>query len=158
MKKQNTTWKQIEKELKQYTNQILANTAGQIRDELTEETLCSIEDFYNDYTPLYYKRHYYNFYNNSFTKYYSNAHGTIFRGGVQLTPELLDDIYQDSTEEVFDSVFAGFHGVSSMFFNPKSFSVTPRMTPSPMERILNKRSYIIDNINDYVKRAIKNVK
>ena len=158
MAKKTVSWNDVEKELRQYCKKVLSNVAGQVRDELTLEAQYAIEDFYNDYNPLYYHRHYWNFYNNSFKKYYSNAHGIIFRGGVELTPQEMSDIYQDSTNEVFDSVYAGFHGVSSMFVSPKSFSVTPRMSPSPMERILDKRDYIIKNVDKYVQDAIKNVK
>lgn len=158
MAKKSVSWNDVKDEIRQYCKKVLSNVAGQIRDELTQEAQYAIEDFYNDYNPLYYHRHYWNFYNNSFKKYYSNPHGVIFRGGVELTPQDMSDIYQDPIQEVFDSVYAGFHGVSSMFVSPKSFSITPCMSPSPMKRLLDKRDQIIADIDDYVERAIDNVK
>lgn len=153
-KKQNITWEDVRKDLTKYMQNVLSGTAAKIRDDLTEEAFNSIKFFYASYTPSYYKRHYYNFLNKSFKKYYANPHNVIYRGGVQLTPEEMDDIYQDPTYEVFDSVYAGFHGVSSMFYAPYSFSVTPVMEPSPMQRILDRRDYIVSHIDDYVLAGI----
>lgn len=150
VKKNAVTWSDLEKDLKKYIGNVLSGAAGKIRDDLTDEAFNSIAYFYTSYTPVSYHRHYYNFMEKSFEKYYSNPHGKIYRGGVRLTPEALDDIYQDPTQEVFDSVYAGFHGVSSMFVSPYTFSVTPVMEPSPMERILARRDFIAANIGDYV--------
>jgi hypothetical protein len=155
------TWDDVENDLKHYVNKMLSSTAGKIRDDLTEETAQAIADFYADYTPEYYHRHvdakgrHYNFGKNSFEKYYSNPHGTIFSGGVILTPSRMDDIYQDSVQEVFDTVYHGFHGVSSMFVNPYTFSVTPVMSPSPIERIYAKRDYIRKHIDKYIEYGKK---
>lgn len=158
MGKKSVSWNDVEDEIRQYCKKVLSNVAGQIRDELTQEAQNAIEDFYNDYNPLYYHRHYWNFYNNSFKKYYSNAHGVIFRGGVELTPQNMSDIYKEKPEWVFDSVYAGFHGIAGMFVSPKTFTVTPRMNPSPMEMLLAKRDNIVKNIDTYVANAEKNVK
>ena len=148
--KEGASWADIEKDLKKYVGKIMSSAAGKIRDDLTQEAFNAIAYFYTSWSPEYYHRHYYNFMEKSFEKYYSNPHGTIYAGGVKLTPEKMDDIYQDPTQEVFDSVYAGFHGVSSMFVNPYAFYVTPTMKPSPMERILSKRDYIADHINEYI--------
>lgn len=144
------TWADVERDLKKYCNKTLASAAGKIRDDLTAEAFNAVVFFYTSWSPKYYRRHYYNFLEKSFTKYYSNPHNTIFRGGVKLTPEEMDDIYQDPTQEVFDSVYAGFHGVSSMFVNPYTFTVTPVTEPSPMEMIIAKRDYIEQHISEYI--------
>lgn len=159
--------------LEKYTKEVGRITAGTIRDELTEVTFSAIVKFYTDYTPKYYKRHYYNFLEKSFKKYYSNAHGNIYRGGVEFTPELMDDIYQNSkgyssaqvTEQVFDTVFAGIHGVaSSQIYDERSGNSNPRsvippvMNPSPMEIILMKRKEIIENLDSYLSNAQNKVK
>lgn len=158
MGKKNATWADVEADLKKYCGKVLSSAAGKIRDELTEEAFNAIVYFYTSWAPKYYRRHYYNFLEKSFEKYYSNPHGTIYRGGVKLTPEEMDDIYQhpkndpdyDIVQEVFDSVYAGFHGVSSMFVNPYTFTVTPVMDPSPMERIYARRDYIERHIDEYI--------
>ena len=142
--------KDLKADITKYVGAVMSGTAGRIRDELTNEAALSIAKFYNDYDPIYYHRHYYNFTKNSFEKYYVNAHGNIYHGGVRLTPEKMDDIYQDPTQEVFDSVYAGFHGVSSMFETPYSFTVTRVMKPSPMELIYKKRDDIVRNIDKYL--------
>lgn len=152
------SWAEIENEVRQYVNKVLSSTAGKIRDDLTEEAFNSIAYFYTSYPPKYYHRHYYNFMEHSFEKYYSNPHNKIFRGGVKLTPEKLDDLYQDPSYEVFDTVYSGFHGpasaithgYSSIGEKPKDFSPVPKMEPSPMERILARRDYIVEHIDSYI--------
>lgn len=144
------SWADVEKEARRYVGKVLSSAAGKIRDDLTQEAFDSIAYFYTSWSPKYYHRHYYNFMEQSFEKYYSNPHGTIYRGGVKLTPESMDDIYQDPTQEVFDAVYHGFHGVSSMFVDPRTFSVTPVMEPSPLERILARRDYIAEHIDEYI--------
>ncbi len=138
--------------------------AGKIRDDLTLEAKNAISEFYNSYTPDYYKRHFYNFQEKSFKKYYANPHNKIYYGGVELTPNAMDDIYQDSVEQVFQSVYEGFHGPASMIGTgyasigetPIKFSKVPeRMWPSPMELLYRKRDYIIDHIQDYIDYAQK---
>lgn len=152
----------LEDYIKKKVQEIGRITAGKIRDDLTEEAKIAIQAFYDDYSPKYYHRHYYNFKKNSFKKYYANPHNKIYYGGVELTPEALDDLYQDNTEQVFDSVYAGFHGVASMIGEgyysigqtPQKFALVPRrMSPSPMQRLLDKRDYIEKNIQDYLDYA-----
>lgn len=156
---------ELEAYIKDYANNVARNVAGQIRDDLFDEAKLAIEAFYNSYSPKYYRRHYYNFYNKSFKKYYSNAHCTIYRGGVELTPELMDDIYQDPVQEVFDTVFiAGLHGpAGAITFGYDQISEEPKFftpvrsnagTVSPYKRIMDKRDYIIDHIQDYIDAAV----
>ena len=146
---------QLPKEIIEYAQKATAKTAQLIADKMTETAKYAINKFYDDYTPMYYNRHYFNFKNNSFRRYYKNQHSKTFIGGVELTPERMQDVYQDPVREVFDSVYAGFHGVSSMFENPKSFTVTPRMKPSPMEILKKKQENIKKNLDDYINKAQK---
>lgn len=141
--------KELKNDLEKYSSKVAVGLATKVRDDLIEATVYAIAAFYMDYTPKYYKRHYYNFMNNSYEKYYRNAHGNIVYGGVFLSPSGMDDIYQDETQEVFDLVYAGYHGVSSGFETPKSFTSTPVMTPSPLEIIKNERDNIVSNIEAY---------
>lgn len=139
-------------DLRKYGEKICVGLATMVRDKLESETISAIEAFYNDYTPIYYKRHYYNFTKHSYSKYYKNPHGTIVTGGILLSSEDMDDIYQDSKEEVFDLFYHGFHGVASGFIEPKSFTNVPEiMSPSPLEMIINARDDIVKNINRYKK-------
>lgn len=147
------TWAEVEKDTRKYVGKILSATAGKIRDDLTEEAFNSIAYFYTSYSPKYYHRHYYNFMERSFEKYYSNPHNVIYRGGVRLTPEKLEELYTDPAPQVFDVVFAGFHGVQSAIdfgYDARPEATVPNMSPSPMERILAKRDYIADHIDKYI--------
>ena len=109
------------------------------------EVNSAIDAFYRDYEPKSYSRNYYNFKENSFKKYYQNAHGSIIRGGVELTPNELEPIYAANPLVVFNAVYSGIHGFPT---------VTSPMSPSPYEIITNYRDGIINNINDYKKYGI----
>ena len=158
----------LETYITEYANNVARTVAGQIRDDLYDEAKLAIEEFYNSYNPKYYRRHYYNFYNKSFKKYYSNAHGTIYRGGIELTPENLDSIYRAPTDLVFETVYAGFHGPADFGYGwgknlfgsiPNSNSISNGTWISngsvvPMKIIEKKRDYIIDHIQQYVDDAV----
>lgn len=150
-KTEGMSWSEIETQLKKYANRTASAAAGKVRDDLYKEAQNVIAMFYSHYNPDYYKRHYWNFEDNSFRKYYSNKHSSIFYGGIELTPQLMKDVYQDNTQEVFDTVFAGFHGPAGMFVAPKTFSlIPPRMKPSPMQRLLDKRKKMIEKKDNYI--------
>ena len=155
------------KDLKKLGKNFCVGMATEVRDNLTKSAAVAIEMFYQDYDPDFYHRHYYNFRRKSFRKYYDNKHGHIVRGGVELSPDAMDDIYQDPVEQVFDMVYHGFHGVASGFINkvvpgfkapgfkegdvikPKSFYKIPEvMDPSPLEIIYNSRNNILKQINN----------
>lgn len=142
-----TISKDLYNDLKQYGKNFCVGMATKVRDNLTLSTAVAIESFYEDYTPLYYKRHYYNFRENSFKKFYENKHGKIIRGGVELSPDAMDNIYKDPKEEVFDMVYAGYHGVASGYNEPYTFTPVPIMRPSPLELIEESRNNIVKNIN-----------
>ena len=144
-----TVSKELYNDLERYGRNFCIGMATQVRDNLTLSAAVAIESFYEDYTPRYYKRHYYNFRERSFKKFYENKHGRIIRGGVELTPNALDDIYKDSKEEVFDMVFAGYHGVASGFNEPYTFTPVHIMQPSPMEIISNSQATIINHIDRF---------
>lgn len=141
------------KDLKQYSSTVCVSLAAQVRDEMYKEAQLAIEKFYDDYKPIFYKRHYYNFRKNSFLKYYKNPHNSIVRGGIELTPYELDDLYRADKEYVFNLVYLGYHGNVNML--PYSISnIPPTMTPNPFDMLLDKRDYLIDHIDDYKDIAI----
>lgn len=144
-------------DLKTYGSAMCVSLATQTRDEMYEEAKYAIDAFYNDYKPLYYRRHYYNFEKNSFQKYYKNPHNSIVRGGVELTPFDLDNIYRADASYVFELVYSGQHGNVGAF--PHQINNIPRvMSPSPMEILLDKRDYIISNIDAYTGKAVENAR
>lgn len=141
------------KDLKTYSTAICVSLASQVRDEMYKEAQFAIDAFYNDYEPLYYKRHFYNFKKNSFKKYYKNPHNSIVRGGVELTPYEMDDLYRLETEYVFSLVYVGYHGNAAIFPHNVS-NIPPIMSPSPLEMLLDKRDHIVGNIGNYKGQAI----
>lgn len=140
--------KLIKDDMEKYKNTLGRSLAGQFRDELTLAATNAMGAFYGDYSPKKYKRHYYNFMENSFRPYYSNPHNTIFRGGVELTPSAMDSIYDEPVELVFNDVFElGYHG-------PQEFAPA-QMSPSPLRIVLDKQEYIHKNPMKYIEKAKK---
>ena len=149
------TWADIEKQLRKHVRTACSAGAAKVRDELYEEATNAILDFYNHYEPKYYRRYEWNFKKNSFVKCYENHGGdSVICGGVELTPQSLQDLYKDSTQEVFDTVFEGFHGIAGRYHVPPSISnIPPRMIPSPRQRLLNKHKQIMKNKKKYISYA-----
>lgn len=138
-------------DLKKYLKEICVGCATYCRDELTSVAEQAINNFYADYSPLKYKRHYTNFRNNSFIKYYNNPHNQIIRGGVELTPDMVEDIYKGLTgSQVFDFVYAGYHGVSSAIHgNPAP------MNPSPREEIEIAQLFLANSVGALKKKGVE---
>lgn len=140
--------KLIKDDMEKYKNTLGRSLAGQFRDELTLTATNAMGAFYGDYPAKKYKRHYYNFMENSFRSYYSNPHNTIFRGGVELTPSAMDSIYDEPVEIVFNDVFElGYHG-------PQDFAPA-QMSPSPLRIVLDKQNEIYKNPMKYIDKAKK---
>lgn len=123
---------EITAELKEDLQKVLTSAcvgfATSARDDITEAAKQAIEDFYDDYDPVKYRRHYYNFRENSFEKYYKNPHGQIVRGGVIFTPNSLDDIYKLDAPSVFSLVIEqGAHGGTGLDKFP------PPLSPPPLQ-------------------------
>lgn len=137
---------ELPKEIVEYAQKVCAKTASLIADEMSKTAKYAIDAFYNDYTPNYYKRHYYNFSKNSYKRFYQNRHGKKFVGGIELTPENMDDIYKYPTESVYHFVYDyGYHGLP--------LNNTPVMSPTPMEILLDKQKEIINNLDKYINKA-----
>lgn len=136
---------ELPKEIVEYAQKVCAKTASLIADEMSKTAKYAIDAFYNDYTPSYYKRHYYNFNKNSYKRFYQNRHGKRFVGGIELTPELMKNYYNYPTSWVHEAVFYGFHGLP--------IEGTPRMSPNPLQLLLRKQDKIKSNIDKYISKA-----
>lgn len=142
----------LKEELEKYSNSFIRGIVQEVKEELTKTAYNAITRFYTSWTPKYYNRHYYNFMNYSFKGYFKSPHNTIIRGGVELTPYRMKDIYEDSTQEVFDLVYHGFHGMAGI-----TNSNIPKMDPSPIELIYLRRNNIVNNIGMYKKYGYSNL-
>ena len=138
---------EVENYLKERLKEAGRKAAGKIRDEMYTFALTTIAYFYSSYSPTYYRRHG-NFAIPPFKKYYQNSHNIVFSGGIELTPDVIPDVYRerrilsadlDSPLEVFQRVIMeGMHGVGG-----------PR-TDIPYERFEEKRDMIKAHIIDYI--------
>ena len=128
--------------------------ASKIADELTQEARNAISDFYNHYpNPVLYKRQ--GGLNSSYKRFYRNPHGTVYRGGVELMPgsgSYHSCISREAVGSDFVSalaIFNGEHGnVQALPYSVNT--IPPVMSPSPYEKIEEKRNAILMNIYDYL--------
>lgn len=144
--------KDVEHDLKEY-GKILSREAAQMaKKRLTQATENAITAFYEDYEPKYYKRHTPSqFYTKSFRPYYSSPHGTVSHGGVELTPQLLDNYYQARTAEVvFSTVYSGLHGPVVRTNGGEYDAKQHIMSPSPFELIFQEKDYIIEHQDELI--------
>ena len=140
MGKKNSILIDIAKEINEYSRDIAKQMAIYTRDELMKEAQRAIKIFYNHYSPIYYYRHKpigYNI-NKSFRKYYANDHNIVYKGGIELSSNWMNDIYRADKDYVFNLVFSGYHGNVTMLPFP-IFHTPPIMSPSPLDIILIKR-------------------
>lgn len=147
--------------IKNYSSNVAKFAAIEVRDELAKTASEAIESFYNDYEPEEYYRNYYNFRKKSYRKYYHDSHGTTFSGGIEFTPEEMDELYIHDTrgsfakhatygapaELVFEKVMEGWHGLST------PYNVTEQMKPSPMEIIMKRYKNLYYNNSRLIGRA-----
>lgn len=142
----------LKNDLNKYASNIGKYMAQSIADDMTKEASSVISDFYNQYDPKYYYRH--NNFIKSFKRKYSN-HNPIFSGGVELLEDSLPNVYfgrNTSPESVFWRVYLGYHGIASIQGN------APIMSPSPIQRLYNKRDEIVNKISQYKNKAISKAK
>ena len=147
----------IEEKLKRYSKEIAKNMAIEVRERLYEEAISCILIYYSGWEPEYYKRHYYNLTIDSYEKYYSNPHNTVYRGGVKLSPNGMSDIYRLSTQEVFNmGWFTGehYHGIKGV---PGVKIIDHITSPTPYELLEKKKQEILDNIDEIKNIAINQI-
>lgn len=77
--------KRLEREAQKKASQL----AHEAQERLTDQYISLIDWFYVDYVPKAYDRTFGLY--NSYKKFYKNSHGTIMYGGVEVTPERMDD-------------------------------------------------------------------
>lgn len=135
--------------LVKYGNEVCRKTAQNIATDLTKTAEFAINEFYEDYSPVMYQRHFYNFERKSFKRYYEHSHSKKFYGGVELTPERMDDIYEGTVNQVFSSVYNGWHGVPMGKYTQE----IERMDPTPYDIIYDRYFDIVLNINKYLEQA-----
>lgn len=131
--------------VKDYVDKVGIEASRMIAADLNNEANIAIQIFYRSYTPKVYERNYYNFMDNSHKGFTQKRLG-VYEGGVELDASFLDDIYEDPVDTVFKNVFEGYHG--DPVYHEK-FNI-PRMMPTPMEMIFERRDEIVRSYLAYI--------
>lgn len=152
----NDIFDELKKDVVKYAANVSRYAAIETREDLARTAYEAVEAFYNDYEPIEYNRHYYNFEKKSFKKYYKNNHDRTFTGGIILSPDYMDDIYRGSTEFIFELVMEeGFHGLDAwnqLDFRPSApYHITK---PSPIEIIEERQRQIASSPEPILHKAI----
>lgn len=140
---------QIAEQIKKQLRERMQNAAHHIADELTQQAKNSINDFYG-WNPLMYKRTFGT--QDTFDRLYHN-HGDSVTCGVRLqAPGGSYPNYNGkksvSGDWIFQLTYSGKHGAAQFFPWPIS-NFPPTMSPSPIERIMEKRDALVGGIDSY---------
>ena len=108
----NDFWKDIEKQGLQKAKQ-LANEAA---DELMQKALEQTYEFYNEYNPVFYKRHAGAGTDNSglarsIERICKSNHGRSYEGGIKISADHMYKDYSGTPLQVLTSYLDGFHGL-----------------------------------------------
>jgi len=167
---------QLNNELQIFKSDIGNYIAAEASRRLSTAALDATRDFYIDYEPVRYKRHY-QFYKSGKSKAFkpyrnSNTLKGKYYGGIRLTPESLDDVYEldkydvyglvmgcvigkDATDDPdivdYDSIYAlgGYHGPYSYLQGDP-----PPMRPDPITRIFEELDNIYAEQDSLIKKAV----
>ena len=171
---------QLEDEIKNLQRDIGNYFSRETSRRLSDIATQSIKQFYDDYPESkfktdkfghpYYKRHY-QFKKNAFKPYRnSNTKNNKYYGGIRLTPELFNDVYEidkykvfgmvmgcviddsdmDNPDIDFDSAYAlgGYHGPFSILNNDP-----PPTRPDPIAQILSGLDELYENQDSIINEA-----
>ena len=144
----------LAKDLEAYANNVARFTAQAVADELTKTTYDAIAYFYVSWTPEYYTRHVDNLLFHSYKRFTHNNRNRTFSGGVELSSEFMEDIYNGSPSLIFDIVYKGYHGLDT-FSDIRPAQPWAITTPSPAQIILAKRDDIYKKPGEYISQGIK---
>ena len=112
------TIKYLEKQAQKKSSEL----AHEAQERLASGYSSFIDLYYRDYKPKYYVRTH-NLYN-SYKNFYKNSHGTIFYGGIEITPERMFDNYQITPSELMEDFIYRPQGTYHGQYNiPASFSL-----------------------------------
>lgn len=112
------------KELEEKAINKAKELAIEARERMTMEYLNVISDFYSEYDPKYYWRHFNNKYDErslknsglgrTFEKYYKDSHRSVFTGGISISTDNMYSDYEGSQWDVLGSFLEGYHGPAYM--------------------------------------------
>lgn len=138
----------------------MRNAASSIANELTDFASTTMDDFYS-WSPKRYRR-FGSLRNNSYRRFYRNAHNSVYHGGVELVPNYGRSypsvLFETngkvmSAEAIFTYAYdEGMHGNTPQLEVALGRPLThpPIMSPTPRERIERKRDEIEGHVEDYI--------
>lgn len=97
--------------IKRQAQKKTSDLAHEAEEKLTNHYISLIDWFYADYQPKVYDRSFELY--NSFKKFYKNSHGTIMYGGVEVTPDRMDDYDYNRRQPITASAL-----LSTYIYNP----------------------------------------
>ena len=116
----NTSKEKLKKRAREKAREL----AIEARERMTDEYLHVISNFYSEYEPKYYYRHFNNQYDmhsllksglgRTFEKYYKNSHNSKYSGGISISTENMYTDYDTSPINVLNSFLNGYHGCPSL--------------------------------------------
>ena len=101
-------WSGMKEQFRDYANSEAKRLALKARELICQEYLCTVGDFYAEFSPRVWKRQFGYF--STFTPFYQNSHGTIFYGGIDMHPGGDDGRYQEGAGAAFGTLMIGKHG------------------------------------------------
>lgn len=108
----------VKNDVKKMSHVFSSALAHKISDEMAKEYQYVIDRFYGEYDPDFYKRHADRGMKpgliKTFKKHYSNKHGSVYYGGIDIISDKMYDDYHDSKEAVLNSFLMGYHGREKM--------------------------------------------
>ena len=159
-----TLFHKVMKDLDELSKNTAKIAMQKASEELYQTARLAIDDFYKDYTPGdHYRKNnpngpterpwfYDRTYNlhNSYKKYLKN-NGTVYYGGVILSPEYMEDVYrQPNTQDlIFDlTLLGGVHGLDS-WQQTDTRPATPYWItrPAPIQQIQMKYDELKDELD-----------
>ena len=100
---------QAKERFKEYANSEAKRLALKAREEICNEYMNTINDFYAEFTPKVWKRQH--GYYKTYTPFYENSHGTIFYGGIVIhNAGMPEDHYVEGPEAALGTLLLGKHG------------------------------------------------
>lgn len=143
----------LKNDLRKYSHTISSSLAHTMQEELEKEYNYIIEEFYDEYTPRFYKRHPMSNYlgesrsglGRTYKRYYKNSHNSIYYGGIEITAENMHMDYHDSPSDVLNSFLNGYHGRASAGIESGI---------RPYDHMLAYRDNLVAHIDSFIPNAI----
>lgn len=102
-------WSGMKDQFKRQAQAAAKSLAIKAREEICNEYIATIGDFYAEFSPRVWKRQY--GYYKSYIPYYENSHGWIYYGGIDIhNAGMPEGHYLEGPNAAINTMLAGIHG------------------------------------------------